>query len=58
MFLRMLERRGGIDGVEVTASPCIGCCDKAPAILEDNVVIGKLTARSLARELHRIGRAC
>jgi NADH:ubiquinone oxidoreductase subunit E len=40
--------------LRVVERPCIGCCDLAPALIEDGHLVGHVTTKTLCEELHRL----
>ena len=40
--------------LRVVERPCIGCCELAPALIEDGQLVGHVTTKTLSEELHKL----
>lgn len=40
--------------LRVVERPCIGCCELAPALIEDGQLLGNVTTKTLSEELQKL----
>jgi NADH:ubiquinone oxidoreductase subunit E len=53
-LMRVVEARGGNSEIRVVKVPCLGCCGLAPAVADNDHLMGHVTEQRLESELRRL----